>query len=476
MKRRYLFILLLPVMIFQVSCSKSVPERVSPEPLAATDGVQAYQLNNGMKVFVVENHRAPVVVSQVWYKVGGNYEHDGITGVSHVLEHMMFKGTPDYPAGKFSDIIAANGGKENAFTSKDYTAYFQRIASDRLELCLKLEADRMVNLLLEEDEFIKEVEVVKEERRLRTDDKPSALTYERFNAVAYTNNPYRQPIIGWMEDLDSMEIEDLRTWYRTWYVPNNAVLVVVGDVVAEQVYQLAKKYFGPIQSSEVPSIKPRKEVEQYGVQRLTLKLPAQIPVLVMGYKVPVFNSAENSQEVYALEVLAGLLDGGNSARLTKNLVRGEQLATSVSAGYDMYSMHDSLFTFSGTPAGDYGAEDLEKAIVKQIDAIKTSLPAQDEMDRVIAQVLASEVYEQDSSFYRAMKIGMLETRGQGWQAQSEYVDGVKAVTAEQVQQVAKKYLVDKGLTVAVLDPQPIDRQSKTGGKPSQSTSGGRHGH
>ena len=163
-----------------------------------------------MKVLVIENHRAPVVVSQVWYKVGASYEHDGITGISHVLEHMMFKGTDKHPAGEFSEIMAANGGEENAFTGQDYTAYFQKIANDRLELCLELEADRMRNLLLKEKDFLKEVEVVKEERRLRTEDKPTALTYERFNAVAYTNSPYRRPIIGWMEDLDTLTIDDAR--------------------------------------------------------------------------------------------------------------------------------------------------------------------------------------------------------------------------------------------------------------------------
>ena len=185
-------------------------------------GIQSMVLKNGMKVIVQENRRAPVLVTQVWYKVGGSYEHDGITGISHVLEHMMFKGTEDTPAGEFSEIIAAHGGRENAFTSKDYTAYFQRISNDHLELCLSLEADRMRNLLLGEDDFLKEVEVVKEERRLRTDDKPTSLTYERFNAVAFVNNPYRKPIIGWMEDLDTMKIEDLREWYQTWYAPNNA--------------------------------------------------------------------------------------------------------------------------------------------------------------------------------------------------------------------------------------------------------------
>ncbi|MBL4762510.1 MAG: insulinase family protein [Gammaproteobacteria bacterium] len=195
-----------------------------------------------MKIIVREDHRAPVVVSQVWYKVGASYEHDGITGVSHVLEHMMFKGTDNLKPGEFSEIISANGGRENAFTGRDYTAYFQRIASDRLEICLKLEADRMRNLVLTEAEFAKEIEVVKEERRMRTEDNPNALTYERFIAAAFLNNPYRNPVIGWMQDLDSLTVEDARQWYKRWYTPNNATLVVVGDVKAQDVFKLAKKY------------------------------------------------------------------------------------------------------------------------------------------------------------------------------------------------------------------------------------------
>ena len=457
-------------------------EGETPQQFASNQpngGVQSYRLSNGMKVLVLESHRAPVVVSQVWYKVGGSYEHDGITGVSHVLEHMMFKGTPQHPSGEFSEIIAANGGKENAFTSKDYTAYFQRISSDKLAICIEMEADRMKNLVLDEDEFIKEVEVVKEERRLRTDDKPTALTFERFNAVAYTNNPYRQPIIGWMEDLDSMSIDDLRSWYRTWYAPNNATLVVVGDVDADEVFSLAKQHFGALSSVELPAVKPRHEAEQYGTQRISVQLPAKIPTLIMGYKTPVLKSAVLKEsvekwEVYALEVLSGLLDGGESARLTRNLVRGKQLVTSVGASYNPYALHDSLFIFSAVPAGDNAIDVLEFAIKEEIKLIQDNPPDQDELDRVIAQVVASTVYEQDSSFYQAMQIGILETVGLGWQTKEEYIKQVKAVTAEQVQQVAKKYLIAKNLTVAVLDPLPIEQKNGPA-SPRKSAAGGRHG-
>ncbi len=424
------------------------------------EAVKSYMLSNGMKVLVIENHRAPVVVSQVWYKVGASYEHDGITGVSHVLEHMMFKGTEKHPAGEFSEIIAANGGEENAFTGQDYTAYFQKIANDRLELCLELEADRMRNLSFDEKEFLKEIEVVKEERRLRTDDKPTSLTYERFNAVAFTNSPYRRPIIGWMEDLDTLTIEDARQWYKTWYAPNNATLVVAGDVHADEVYRLAKQYFGQLPASVIPQLKSRHEAKQFGTQRVTVELPAKIPYLIMGYKAPVLTASvvdqEAEWEMYALEVLAGILDGGSSARLSKNLVRGQEIASSASASYGMSARHETLFVLSAVPNDRVEIEVLEFALREQISIIKTQLPDDSELDRVKAQVVASQVYKQDSIFYQAMEVGMLDTIGLPWQLKDRYVEKILAVTAEQVQQVANKYLVDERLTVAALDPLPIE--------------------
>lgn len=431
-----------------------------PVPQKTDEAVQSYLLSNGMKVLVIENHRAPVVVSQVWYKIGASYEHDGITGVSHVLEHMMFKGTEKHPAGEFSEIVAANGGEENAFTGQDYTAYFQKIANDRLELCLELEADRMRNLTFSEKEFLKEIEVVKEERRLRTDDKPTALTYERFNAVAFTNSPYRRPIVGWMEDLDTLTIDDARQWYKTWYAPNNATLVVAGDVDAAEVYRLAKQYFGQLPTSVIPRLKTRHEAKQYGTQRVTVELPAKIPYLIMGYKAPVLTAdvvgQEAEWEMYALEVLAGVLDGGSSARLSKNLVRGQEIANSASASYGMSARHESLFVLSAVPNDEVAIEVLEFALREEVSIIQTQLPDDKELDRVKAQVVASQVYKQDSTFYQAMEVGMLDTIGLPWQLKDQYVEKILAVTAEQVQQVANKYLTDERLTIAVLDPLPLE--------------------
>ena len=420
------------------------------------DSVHEYTLNNGLKLIVKEDHRAPVVVSQIWYKVGSAYEHSGITGLSHALEHMMFKGTRKVPAGEFSRIISINGGRENAFTGQDYTAYFQQLASDRLPISLRLEADRMRGLLLPEDEFNKELKVVMEERRMRTEDDPQALLYEQFNAAAFVNNPYHHPIIGWMDDLKNMQVSDLRAWYQHWYAPNNATLVIVGDVDPEATHMLVKRYFGRIKPLNSAAQKPRREIPQRGIRRVTLKVPAELPYVILGYKTPVLKTAADKGDAYALEVIAGILDGGNSARLARNLIRGQKIAASTSAGYDLLAAHDSLLILDGTPATGVSVAELEKQLRQQISQLREQPVTAEELARVKAQVVASDVYERDSVFYQAMKIGMLESTGQSWRILEDYVDNIRAVTAEQLQQVARKYLNDDQLTVATLDPLPIN--------------------
>jgi zinc protease len=431
----------------------------------AANAVHEYNLDNGLKLIVKEDHRAPVMVSQVWYKVGSSYEHDGITGVSHVLEHMMFKGTEAYPSGEFSQIIAKNGGSENAFTSRDYTAYFQTMEATRLPVSFELEADRMRNLMLPKEEFLKEVQVVMEERRMRTEDNPQALTYEQFNAAAYASSPYRIPVIGWMDDLENMDIDDLRVWYEKWYAPNNATVVVVGDVDPEDVYRQAKKHFGPLQPSEVAPPKPRVEIEQLGRKRIEVAAPAKLPYLMMGYKAPVVLTTDEDWEPYALEVLANVLDGGSSSRLASELVRGSEVAVSAGAGYDAFDRMENLFLFSGTPSSGHSVEALEAALREQVKKLQDEQVSRAELDRVKAQMRAEKIYEQDSIFYQGMQIGILETIGLDWKAADKYLPGIEAVTAEQVQAVARKYLVDERLTVAQLVPQPIDpnKTQRSGG-------------
>ena len=428
---------------------------ISATLLSSENGVHEYRLNNGLKLIIKEDHRAPVVVSQVWYKVGSSYEHNGTTGISHVLEHMMFKGTKAHGPNEFSTIISANGGRENAFTGQDYTAYFQQLEKSRLAISFELEADRMENLLLKPEEFAKEVQVVMEERRMRTEDKPESLTYEQFNAAAYVNSPYHNPIIGWMEDLKTLNAEDLRRWYASWYAPNNATVVVAGDVDPKAVVELAKKYYGPVKPRPVPEVKPQQEMPQIGERRIVVKAPAQLPYLVMGYKVPVLRTAEVDWEPYALDMLAGVLDGGASARFSRDLVRGEQIASSAGAGYDLNARLDEMLIIDGTPAKGRSIEELESALRAQVERLKTELVSEDELARIKAQVVASKVFEKDSTFYQAMQIGTLETVGLDWRLMDQYVDRLRAVTPEQIREVANKYLNQDQLTVAVLEPQAI---------------------
>jgi zinc protease len=440
---------------------------IMPAVVFADTDIQEFKLDNGLRLIVQEDHRAPVVVSQVWYRAGSLDEVNGKTGVAHVLEHMMFKGTKEVKAGQFSRLIAAAGGRENAFTGNDYTAYYQQLEKSQLELSMKLEADRMVNLNLTDDEFNKEIKVVMEERRWRTEDKPQSKVNEQFQAAVYHAHPYGRPVVGWMNDLENMTPEDARQWYKTWYAPNNATLVVVGDVKAQDVLKLARRYFGPLKARALPPRKPQIEPDQIGERRVIVKAQAKLPYVLMGYHVPALNDPDKDWEPYALEILAGVLDGNASARLNQNLVRQSHIAVDVGGGYDMIERgREALFELEGTPSEGKTAAQLEAALLQEIEKIKQSGVTSEELQRVQAQVIAADVYQRDSMFYQAMQIGQLETVGFSWRILKDYPARLKAVTPEQVQAVAKKYLVQDNLTVATLDPQPIDpNDNKPKGKP-----------
>ena len=439
-------------------------------PAVAMAEIQEFKLTNGMKIIVQEDRRAPVVVSQVWYRAGALDEVNGKTGVAHVLEHMMFKGTKKVPAGKFSRQIAAAGGKENAFTGQDYTCYFQQLEKSHLPLAMKLEADRMVNLVITDAEFAKEIKVVMEERRWRTEDKPQSRVNEQFQSTAFKAHPYARPVVGWMNDLENMTAVDAREWYRNWYAPNNATLVVVGDVKTADVLKLAKQYFGPLKPRILPMRKPQTEPPQMGERRLVVKAPGKLPYLAMGFHVPTLVGPELSSgaitpqqawEPYALDVLAGVLSGNDSARLNQKLVRETSIALDVGAGYDSTSRgRESLFELVATPSEGKTVVELEAALIAQIELIKTGGVTQQELDRVKAAVIAADVYQRDSMFYQAMQIGQLETMNYSWRLLKEYPEKLKAVTSEQIQAVAKKYLIKDNMTVATLDPQPIDPNAK----------------
>ncbi|MCF6189303.1 MAG: insulinase family protein [Cocleimonas sp.] len=419
-------------------------------------------LENGMKILVKQDKRAPVAVIQVWYNIGTSYEHEGITGLSHALEHMMFKGTKKHKSGEFEKMVSAIGARNNAFTSQDYTAYYEVLAADKLEAAMEIEADRMRNLVFDPEEFKKEIEVVKEERRWRTDDKPSSLLREQFNAVAFLNSPYRAPVIGWMVDLEGMKLENAIDWYKKWYTPNNATLVVVGDVDPVKVTEMAKKYFSVYKSNPLPEVKLRTEVEQKGVRNIVLKLPAKLANLRMGFKTPGMITAKNGKvdkwEPYALEVLANILDGGDSARFAKHLVRGKAIAAGAGAGYYGYGRLPNMMIITGTPAKDVETSTLKKALLDEIEILKSELVSEAELKRVKAQVIAGEVYERDSIQHMATLMGSLEAVGLGHGYMDEYVPGVLAVTAQQIQDVAKKYLIEEHLTVGELIPLPLNEE------------------
>jgi len=420
--------------------------------LAAKAPAQEFVLDNGMKVIVKEDHRAPVVVSQVWYKIGSSYEEAGRTGLSHLLEHMMFKGTKAHGPGMFSRIVSELGGSENAFTGRDYTAYFETLSVKHLDKALELEADRMRDVVFDDKEFQKELAVVMEERRMRTDDKPSGLTYEQLMSVAWRASPYQNPVIGWMDDLKNMQRSSLKRWYDMWYQPNNATLVVVGDVDPQAVLKLARKHFGSIPAGKVPE--PRRPVEppQRGITRVEVRVPAKQPYVLMGYKTPIIGTADKDWEPYALTVAAAILDGGNSARLASELVRREKVAASAGADYDAYSRLPDLFLFDGTPTTGHTIKDVEQGLREQINRLQNELVSKEELERIVTQAIASKVYQQDSIFYQAMEIGMLETNGLDWRLADQEIDRLRAVTPEQVRAVARKYLVDDNLNVAELVP------------------------
>ena len=421
-------------------------------------------LGNGLRVIVSEDHRAPVLVQQVWYRAGSMDEHTGTTGVAHVLEHMMFKGTKAVPAGEFSKRIAAAGGRENAFTSYDYTAYFQQLHKSKLPLAMQLEADRMQNLQLAPSEFNKEIKVVMEERRMRTDDEPHSLMQENLMAAAYQEHPYQHPVIGWMNDLEAMTASNAQDWYKTWYAPNNAVLVVAGDVRANEVFALAQRYYGKIPAHKLPARRNYIEPAQVGIKRITVKAPAQLPHLIMAYHAPTLRDAEKDSVPYALEVLAGVLDGNETSRLNKSLVREQQIASDIGAGYDSTARGPGMFMLEGTPSEGKTVAELETGLREQLAKLIRDGVSAEELQRIKAQVIANEVYKRDSVFYQAMQIGQMESIGLSYKAIPVMLRKIQEVTALQVQQVARDILIDDHLTVAVLDPQPLaDKPKHAGG-------------
>ena len=427
--------------------------------LALASAVQAnpreFTLPNGLRLIVKEDHRAPTVVHQVWYRAGGMDEAPGTTGVAHVLEHMMFKGTRRVGPEEFSRLVAEAGGRENAFTSTDYTVYHEQVHRDRLPLVMRLEADRMVNLVVRPEEFAREIKVVMEERRWSYEDRPRSLLDENLLATAFAAHPYKSPVIGWMQDLLNMSWKDASAWYKKWYAPNNATVVVVGDVEPEQVLAWARRYYGALAPKTIAARKVFSEPVQRGIKRVTVKAPAELAYVRQGYKVPALRDPANEWEPFAISLLVQLLGGNDAARLNQILVRERRIATSAGAEYELISRGPGMVFLDAAAAQGHGGAELEAGLREIVARIAAEGVSPEELERAKVQRLAQVVYRRDSFFAQALELGELESSGLSFRDAERVPERIKAISAEQVRTAAAKYLNDDGLTVAVLDPQPL---------------------
>ena len=416
--------------------------------LALGTEVTEHELANGLKVLLAEDHSSPLVMFQVWYRVGGMDEVSGRSGLSHLLEHMMFKGTERYGSKVLSRTVMRNGGVDNAFTSKDYTAYFQILPSDRVELSLRFESDRMQGLLLKEDEVLAERDVVMEERRLRYDDNPQNALFEQVAAAAYTAHPYRRPVIGWMGDLENILLKDLQEHYKAYYSPDNAVIVAVGDFDTEWMLAKIREHFGHLRPLTRPRSTITAEPPQKGERRVTLRRKeTRLPYVLAAYHVPNYEE----EDAFALEVLAEILSGGKSSRLYRSLVRRDQVAASAFAEYYGMSRDPFLFFLGGTASGGSGPEELENALYEEVERIAEEPPGARELQKAKNSLEADFIMGLDSIYLQAMVIGRSEMTG-GWRMKDMYVGSIRAVSAGDVSRVAGQYLTQENRTVGVLLP------------------------
>lgn len=419
-------------------------------------------LSNGLRVIVREDHRAPVAVHVAMYRVGSVDEVSGRTGLAHLLEHLMFKGTSRYPGGEFSRIVAAMGGQENAYTSLDHTAYYQRIPAHGLARVMELEADRMAGLAFAQDEFASELRVVMEERRLRTEDQPGGLLRESLTAQAYMASPVRRPVVGWMSDLESLQLEDARSFYRDWYAPGNATVVVAGDVDPGAVFALAEKTYGAVPDRPLPVRRPQAEPPQRGPRRVAVGAPAETPSLVLAFKAPALREIEGPVDPYALAMLAAVLDADENGRLARELVRERRLANSVGASWDLLGRDPALFRLSAVPAEGVSVEQLEEALREQVARVARDGVAPSDLERIRAQYLAGRIYQRDSIFSQVMEIVGLEAAGLSWADSDRILERIAAVTDADIRAVAGRYFDEDRMTVARLDPRPVDEKPAAG--------------
>ena len=416
-----------------------------------SDRVESYTLSNGLKVVLIEDKRSPSVVNSVWYKVGSSHEASGKTGISHVLEHMMFKGTKTLKPGEFSSIVKKMGGTENAFTSKDYTGYFQKIHTTDLERCIELESDRMKNLRLDENELRSEIEVVKEERRLRTDDNPVSKTFEKIMINAYGMNEYGIPIIGTMQNLGSISKNDLENWYKLHYQPKNAIVIIAGNFNADQVKGYIQKYYGRYENNK-SSIKPNNKIEFSTKASFDVYDKVSKPIVFLSFKKPKFDK-NRIRELYALDLFIEIMDGGYSSRLTKNLVDNQKVALDIFLSNDTYNQYPNLIIIGGTPRGKISPEELKLKVLEQLSNESINSVTERELVNAKARIKANNIYKFDSVFYQAMQVGMLETKDIGWENLDNYNSIIESISLDEVKESASIYFLNNKVFTAILRPE-----------------------
>ena len=421
---------------------------------AAVFNPASFTLPNGLQVVVISNHRAPIAIQMVWYRVGAADEPAGKSGIAHFLEHLMFKGTKDVPPGEFSKIVARNGGQDNAFTSHDYTAYFQRVAKDRLELVMKLEADRMANLVLTDAEVLPERDVVLEERRSRTGNNPGAQLYEQSRAALYMNHPYRVPVIGWKSEIARLTTEDAIAFHRRHYAPNNAILIIAGDVTADEIRPLAEKYYGAIPRQVVPPRVRATEPEQRAARRVVLKSPrVGQPSWSRTYLAPSYTTSPGV-EAYALQVLAEIMGGNATSRFYRSLVVEQAVAASATAWYSADGLDGGSFGVSGSPRPGTAIDAVETAILDQIKRLLKDGVSADEVERAKRSLMAGAIYVQDSLRAGPNIFGRALTSGRSIKDVENWPERIGAVTAADVAAAAKAVFRDNRSVTSVLLPDP----------------------
>ncbi|NWF51502.1 MAG: insulinase family protein [Nitrospirae bacterium] len=433
MKKRRIFFVFIFLLLHTVVYSSEVKEFI---------------LENGLKIIIIEEHKAPVATFQVWYRTGSRDEPIGKSGLSHLLEHMMFKGTQKYGPSEFSKIIQKNGGIDNAYTTKDHTVYFELLPSDRILLPVELETDRMQNLIIDNRETLLERDVVMEERRLRYEDDPQNSLFEEVVAVSFKAHPYQRPVIGWMSDLKSIGRDDLYNYYKSHYSPDNAFIIVDGDVRTDEIIEKIKNYFGRVSPSGIKKKNTNfSEPEQKCERRVILKREAELPYILIAYHTPNFPHDDS----FALDVLSLILAGGKSSRLYKSIVYEKQIALDIDAEYDGLNIDPFLFFVDATAAPGKEINDVEKTIFSEIENIKKIPPSEQEVQKAKNQIESSFIMEQDSIYMEAMKYGIFEMLGD-WRLINRYLEGIRNVTPEDIKRVANRYLREDNRTVGILIP------------------------